>query len=503
LTTNLTNDFEALCECTQPTKRGRQFEELFCRLLYKTGFDVHKNAKSAKPRQTDVFAEHGNDNFLFELKWLNRPVDISAIAQIRDRLRRVPGGTVGCICSMSGFTERLIHDIERDRHEYEVLLFNPLEIYSLFAGEVRIADLIDEKRRSVRTRGVVWFFRQGPRSALRRYTELSESNERLELSQESLHFRLSSNDISDIVFVSMPLIFDEYLWAFTLRVDLRSSTIDWIKEAFTAATNYLGMRGGGRFGIRQSESGWYGFGSENFLKEIGRHTERYRGYKGYIHHSEELVFVEELKHGLFLLTARQRLNEQSSIHSGEVTIRLPGVPADTQPYIRFIRSLAQEDLLFTPEQPLQRSVVRLSRVEIKLSDVITRIQAPKIGELGNFGISGLVIKNPFFNEAREIAKWSKAEVMLAFAEPEYLICTLDDWLDVEDEVDRYIMTGLEAVAIGEAVLLHPRCTWKKLTRRMDPNKKEDGFKQLESEWKQRHNLFNKIKKASERKRTRR
>jgi hypothetical protein len=497
----LKNAFERLWQSDEPHKRGRLFEELFCRLLFKSSFDVHKNAKTAKPRQTDLLAEHEDNFFLFELKWLNRRVDIDVIAQIKDRLGRTRKGTIGCICSPSGFTESLINDIELHRHEFEILLFNPFEIYQLFSGEVNVLELINEKRHSMRHFGSMWFLKQGPRSSARRYVELPYPRERLALSSDSIHFKLASTDISDIVFARVPLIFDEYLWAVSLKVDLKWCTLTEIREAVTAATNYLGLRGAGTFGIRQSTSGWYGLGSEKFLKEIARYRERYKDYQGPIHHSEELVFFEELNRGLFLLTARQSLTREGMIHSGKITLRLPGIPADARPYLKFIQTFAQKEIFFTPEEPLRRATRLTSSVKIGLSDVIVTVQEIDPERPEGPGVSGIVIKNPFFKNANKIMNGSKDEAMSAFSEPEYLICTLDDWLDVGDEVDGYFITALETVRIGEVILLHPRCTWKKITKRAVDDR-GDVLDKLQSEWKQRERWLSEIKQASKRQKLR-
>jgi hypothetical protein len=493
---DLNQAFQQLWDLKDVQRRGRLFEDLFCRFLYKSGFDVHKNPRSAKPRQTDLIAGLGDNTFLFELKWLKRRVDVDVAGQIKDRLLRTPPGTIGCICSVSGFTQSLIKDIELYRHEFEILLFNPIEIYGLLADQISISGLIDEKRRVIRRDGAVWFLEQDPRNSTRRYVELPTSPERFESSAESLHFRLNSAHISDLVFARTPLIFDEYLWAVTLQMDLKVSRVDKIRDVLASAANYLGLRAGGTFGIRQSQAGWFGFGSENFLKEIAHYSERYKQYEGRIHHSEELVFFGELKYGLFLLTARQSLTRKGLIHSGRVTIRLPGLPADLQPYLKFIRTFTRESLFFTPDHPLRRAWATLrASVAIPLSAVISKIQEvyPDIDR--GAGVSGIVIQNPFFKNKRDLAKWSRGEELSAFAEPEYLICTLDDWFDVGDEVDGYEMTGLETVTIGETVLLHPRCTWKNLTKRIDPNKAE-GFRQLQSDWNRREDLLGKLNEAS-------
>jgi hypothetical protein len=96
--------------------------------------------------------------------------------------------------------------------------------------------------------------------------------------------------------------------------------------------------GKGTFGIRQRDSGWYGIGSDNFLKEITRCSQRYKGYKRHIDHSEELAFFDELNDGLFLLSARQSMTREALIHSVEVIVRLRGIPVNTQPYVKFVRS---------------------------------------------------------------------------------------------------------------------------------------------------------------------
>jgi hypothetical protein len=387
----------------------------------------------------------------------------------------------------------LIRDVEEKRHEFEVLLFDPQDIYSLFEEETTVSELIDEKRRSLKRNGTMWFFKRASRTSSSRYVELPTSTEHLQL-PAPLHFRLDSPHLSDLVFARTPLIFNEYLWATTLRVNLKMVRVDTIREALTAATNYLGLRGGGSFGIRQSQSGWYGLGSKNFLKEIGRYSERYREYKERIHHSEELVFFEELPYGVFLLTARQSLTREGLIHSGVVMIRLPGIPVDLRPYLKYVRSFTQENLLFGPEEPLKRTWMGPPGLDVPVEAVVTEIRDANPFGTGTAAVSGIVIKNPFFKNPMTLAKLANRKDLQVFSEPELLICTLDDWFDVGDEVDAYEITGLEALSIGEVVLLHPRCTWKNLTRKTAP--KGRGLSRVQAEWKKRESFLDQIKRAS-------
>lgn len=113
-------------------------------------------------------------------------------------------------------------------------------------------------------------------------------------------------------------------------------------------------------------------------------------------------------------------------------------------------------------------------------------------------VSGVVLKNPFYRNSTKLTDLLKDEALQAFSEPEYLVCRLDDWLDAGDEVDYFVLTGLETVSLGETVLLHPRSTWGNLTKRARPLGRRDGFSKLESEWKERDLIEEKIKRASNR-----
>jgi len=494
---DLSEEFQQLWRSNDPKKRGHTFEKLFCRLLFKSGFeDIKRDPATARPRQTDLIATYGRETFLFEMKWKGRKIDIEAMGQIKDRLGRAAKGTIGCICSISGFTETLIKDVEACRSQYEILLFNPFEIYRIFSERLDIVNLIERKRRALKHDGIMWFYSEDQRDSKSRYVELPPAHESFEGARASLHMRLESEHISDLLFVRTPLIFNEYLWAFSLRLRLASARVDDLRELFFAAENYLGLQGTGTFSIRQREAGWYGLGSGNFLNEVSRYRQRYKGFKGAIHHSEELAFFDELQNGgIFLLTARQSMTREGQIHSGEVVVRLPGLPSDMELYNRFLRSVTTYNSLFTPERPIEGGHSRiLPTIRIEPADVITLIRSK---ELRHDGISGAVVRNPFFGNPNKISKILKGDEALAFSEPEYLICRLDDWLDAGDEVDYLMLTGLDVVNLGEAVLMHPRCTWGNVTKhgRQQPR---DSLESLGAEWNERERMVKRIKHASER-----
>jgi hypothetical protein len=213
----------------------------------------------------------------------------------------------------------------------------------------------------------------------------------------------------------------------------------------------------------------------------------------------ELAFFDELNDGLFLLSARQSMTRKALIHSVEVIVRLRGIPVNTQPYVKFARSFTQYNIYFNPEPPLRRvhKTLPLS-VKIEQPDVVTRIESRELNR-EKASISGVVLKNPFFNNPAKIAELSEDKELRAFSEPEYLFCTLDDWLDLGDEIDHYVLTALETVTVGSIVLLHPRCTWGDLTKRAHRSDGK-GFRQIQAEWIRREKMLERLKKASKRKR---
>jgi Restriction endonuclease len=100
---------------TSAAARGREFEAEVAKFLRTAGFDVTPNAKTAKPRQTDLFAKGDNLDLLVEVKNQKRDLDVSDIDALRSRLDRTPPDIVGAIFTTSGLTKNAIAEIEKDR----------------------------------------------------------------------------------------------------------------------------------------------------------------------------------------------------------------------------------------------------------------------------------------------------------------------------------------------------------------------------------------------------
>jgi len=109
--------------------RGREFEAEVADFLRSAGFDVTPNAKTAKPRQTDLFAKDDNLDLLVETKNQKRNVGVNDIDSLRSRLGRTTSDIVGAIFTTSGLTKGAIEEIEKDRTRLTGFLSLILEVH--------------------------------------------------------------------------------------------------------------------------------------------------------------------------------------------------------------------------------------------------------------------------------------------------------------------------------------------------------------------------------------
>lgn len=109
------------------TTRGSEFENKVAELLRAAGFEVIPNARTAKPRQTDLFAGGDGVDLLVEAKNRKRELNAGDIDALRSRLGRTASDIVGAVFTTSGLTRKATEAIEADRRR-EVLVFLKEEI---------------------------------------------------------------------------------------------------------------------------------------------------------------------------------------------------------------------------------------------------------------------------------------------------------------------------------------------------------------------------------------
>jgi hypothetical protein len=471
--------FEELLNSKNPRQRGSQFERLIAMALEDEQYQVLRNPKSAKPRQTDLFASDDKCSYLFETKWMIREINVADIVQLRDRLNRAPIDFVGCVVSMSDYADSALDEILRDRRR-EIVPFNAFEVAAIMYRRASIKALIEEKRRALRTQGRLWFHTGRASNAKLSVPEAAES---IWVNDEVLPYFSSSTKDHDLVLtIEMPYIATTYAKSsFAIQQTLEIQSTDDLIEVLNLIHKHVGLTPHGSFAIHQSAHGWYGFGASKFVQAIRSWEERYHalGWESW-HHSEELAYYDRVDGGgVLCLTARQRVGKRVFIHTADLEIRLPGIPLNTASLNELSAALRNgaSRFHFVPAAQTKTYVHHLSS-KPKITPV-ARLLSSRFGERS---VAGYVIENPFYGKTDLLATKMRTDFDDFFlrlaANNRFLWLSLTDWIDDGDEIDRIDMFRLEAMWAGRIPVFWANGTWRNIVRRKPATSADDRFERL-------------------------
>lgn len=130
---------------SNPHARGTAFQELFFRLLRLTyGTDRSSGSLSLGGIQSDASFVRGTVGYRVEISWDSRPNDRSEVDKLISRLDRAIGAR-GLLVSMSGFTETVASEIDRQKANHIILTLGPDEVRSILRGSARFESMLEEK----------------------------------------------------------------------------------------------------------------------------------------------------------------------------------------------------------------------------------------------------------------------------------------------------------------------------------------------------------------------
>jgi hypothetical protein len=453
--------FDRLLESEDASRRGSAFEKLLGARLIADGFDVHFNPKTARPRQTDLVAIRESQHFLIEAKWRKRDVDVRDVDDLRMRLNRIPSDFVGCIFNMSSYTSRAIEQVESDRTR-EILLFNAAEINSIFADRFEVKELIRRKRESLRVDGRVLFDDSRPETSAGRANFPPPSWEfRTKFGTAPLVGFPSDNDVTTF-FLDIPETgaIDTFV---SMKLRLAIHDTSELADVLEAIQETVGLSEQGTFSIQQLSHAWHGFGAQNFLDAIGNWEQRYSIARlKSPHHSEDLVFLDHSGAALIALTSRQRVGDSTFLHASELEIQLPGIPVDLARIRELARKTGNPDAFFQTSSGSGLHSAHFKAGQVKL------VPHSKIfsADHGEEWVSGIVAKNPFTASRMKRLDGSLGEFFSQhLPEPRYLLCAINDWHLVRDEVSNLSVRSVWGTWIGHVLILNFRCTWEERVSR--------------------------------------
>jgi len=464
--------FEDLLASKDSACRGRAFDHLLCQRLALESSAVHLNPKAAKPRQTDLIATFGSQDYLIEAKWRKRNVNVGDIGNLRDRLRRTPSDFVGCIFNMSDFAATAIEDVESDRTR-EILLFNAGEINSIFVGRASIQELIKRKREALRIQGKVLF--------LDSTADLQPSTS--QFPPPSQEFRVAERAVP---YVSFPRHRDDSTFLLEIpdigafetfaSLGLRLSVVkpSELADVFALIQRTIGLSRNGCFSIHQLSHSWHGLGIREFLEAIGNWKQRYTDAKLQSpHHSEELVYIDPSGGTLISVTSQQRIGDSVFLHGSELEIQLAGIPVDLSGLHELCKRTGNEKALIRMNTGKSLHSAHLHGERVKLAPIAKIITIDR----GQKWVSGIVAKNPFnAQRMKRFASEFDEFFLRNLTRPEYLICDMPHQYLNADEVTEPFIREIYGVWAGHVPVLNVRCTWDNYIRRTEDTR--DDFEAL-------------------------
>lgn len=442
--------------------RGVRFEELIQRLFHRARYRIIRNPGAARPRQTDLFARRGADNFLIETKWRKTPADVNDIDSMAARLYRMPSHVVGIFFSMAGFSDHAIEEVGRSRGRI-ILLFDGREIRQLCTDKANLRSMIRRKREHHLETGQVllgitsahWADNRGRRMASIPSPDITICDARGNI----MPYVAGSGELGPVIFVQeLP----DVNWTiaqgsgvgFELRLNIRTrkdlvhvidilNGVGWISAA-------------GRYSIQQRNSAWYGAGAEGFLAALDALPARYAAANTEIHHTEEATYFDECEGGFFTLSMGIDTRERGKVWHADLSAQLPGIPLDLDPIRELVNAFDLEDVAsFRPLNP-EIAVRRRGwdAEQIRLEAIAFLCESS--GEY----VAGIVARNPFYgSRARSDATHAEDERLEGLDRMGFLVCRLSSWHQRSHAVDYYYLRDIHVTDTSSATVLDPVADW--------------------------------------------
>lgn len=431
------------------------------RLFERAHYTVVRNPGAALPRQTDLYARRGDEEFLIEVKWRKRPADSGDYDGLLARLRRAPGRVVGIFFSMAGFTKEVVQELEHD-HTREVLLFTGEEIRRLFAGEAALRVLIRRKRRQLVIHGRVyldvgtglWDGEPLPDRALLPVPDAAIWSP----DGGVCPWAAGKGDFGALVSIQawpeVDVLIPSLGGPVSFDLPLPIATRPDFAHILDALRRWVGVSPQGRFSIQQSGVVWQGLGAANFLGALDRWEERYAEVRTKFHHSEEVTYFDHCDGGFYTLTGQVQGAKEGLVSYPQLSVQLAGVPADPTHWRELAQAFDLEDFAYF--RPLAEPT---RRGDLHWAGEPVRLEASYFLKSGGW-ISGIIAKNPFSDtDYQDNAATPDDRLPRALRRLELVVCALASHHRVNERAANYFLSGLWWTRTAWASIAYVQADW--------------------------------------------
>lgn len=450
---------------TDPRARGSELEGLVKRLFSWAHFRVERNSGAAAPRQTDLSATNGTDNYLIEVKWQHAPADVGDVDNVRIRLTDTAGGVIGLLISVNGFTSTAIARV-REKRDRPILLMTGAELTSALGDPAGLPNLLRDKHEELLIHGRVLLDspprRLSTAGAERGLDGMPLAAASFLIAGERRPVLAGCGNFGQFVFVQDVPDVD---WVpgggvgvsadLSIPVDSQDALLASLREL--AGSGWLTPRG--RWNIQQATRNWHGIGPASMADAITSWADRYQGLDR-IHHTEQLCYQDTCEGGFFTLTVDIAAGEPRRVWHCDLSLQLCGVPLDPTPLRQLAARLrADHPLYFRPRN--DRAVTRhsLHRENIKVHPVGLVVFDDDKDPIAQEWACGIVIPNPFALP-QHTSRAKPPEWLPGHLEgSEMLICALRQYHPFGHPVAGYRLTSCEWTWTSDALVFRATADW--------------------------------------------
>lgn len=435
---DLAADLERLEAMTDTARRAREFEAYLVRRFRRERFRVELDPSGGSDRQVDLMATTMDVTYVIEAKWTAEKAGKPEIAELADRLRKLPARAIGVLISWSGFTAS-VRQAVLDRRPLQILLVSGDELRS--AGSLRRA--LKWKEESLLVHGEVVIDEisergQPPRPGVlpRARTAIVTADGRRE------EWITTTGGFRPVVFVRDLVDID---WVpgsgFGVTVDIRLPVLD--QDDLLNAVGRLHEMGWmtpqSWWSIQQSDKNWHGCGTRSFIEVLTAWRKRYRGLKNR-HHTEEFCYVDVLDEGYYSFSGQLLAHKMRAARSVDLSVQLSGVPVRSRWLEEFCDAFGVEDPVYY--RPRNEGSVTRARpdepLELDIVGYVAEDNRFQRGDEDREWAIGIVARNPFQGK-RDTPEWWPRSL----EDFDQVICQLRSWHPLNRPKNTYRLWACE------------------------------------------------------------
>ncbi len=440
-------------------------------LFRRARFRVTRNSAVARPRQTDLFAAYGDQNFVIEAKAMRRRAGTPEVDAIRARLDRTTPGTVGVLICLSGFAEEAVGQVLGRRSQpillldeagLKELLSRPAALYQQLQAKLRL--LVEEGRTRLPTGSA----RTPRRVPVEELDTLPKSGVTYVARDKARSPWIACGGGFD------PLVFAQELpdidWVpaadsrgVSLDIPLRARDEGEILEALIALSRLGWVTEHARWSIKQAQLNWNGAGAREFASALSGWSGRYRGLRG-LHHTETAIYFDVCEGGFYTLEFQLAAKAPRFVWQANLSLHLTGIPLSDEPIQHVQTSIGElEPSYFRTLSGRSVVSVRSHGERIRLEPRYLVVSSgPSFGspELQEEWVKGIVAANPFFGpDGRGVVGAAPDAWPETTRDSELLVCSLGSHHMLGDRPRSYYLRGWESTWTADAQVSRIVAEW--------------------------------------------